>query len=151
MFHRDSSHSTLARELLCALLLRSLQRSLLDRIVCRLVRPELEVFRAVSRLADLPRHPWHTQTIEHSDVIREHLRFVVATCAEFFKKRQLAGCLCIFQGNGAFDPELFNAAVGMEGHEIERFASPVLWDVRIWKLVASSCCGVSLRCMLSIA
>jgi hypothetical protein len=39
----------------------------------------------------------------------------------------------------------------MECHEIERFASPVLWDVRVWKLVASSCCGVSLRCMLSIA
>jgi len=154
MFHHDCSRlNTLAREFLCALLFSSLQRSLLDRIIRRLVRPELEVFRAISRLADLPRHPWHAQTIEYSDVICQHLRFVVATCAKFFEKRQLVGGLGMFQGNGAFRPEFFDTAVGVKGHEIERFASPVLWDVGVRELVASSCWvgGVSLRCVLSIA
>lgn len=136
----DPSHSnTLAIELLCALLLPSLQHSLLDRIVCRLVRPEFEVFCAVSRLTDLPRHPWHSQTVEHSDMICQHLRFVVATRAKFFEKSQLAGCLSMFQGNGAFGPEFFDATVRVKGHEIECFASPVFRDVGIRKFIASSC------------
>lgn len=135
----DSSHSNaLIRELLCALLLSSLQRSLLDSIICRLVRPEFEVLRAVSRLTDLPRHPWHAQTIEYSDMICEYLRLVLATCAKFFEKRQLAGGLSMFQGDWAFGPEFFNATVGVKGHEIKRLASPVFWDVGVRELVASA-------------
>jgi hypothetical protein len=140
IFLRDSSHSNaLSRKLLRALLLSSLQRSLLHRIICRLIRPELEVFRTISRLTNLPGHPWHTQTIEHSDVICEHLRFVFATCAEFLEKCQFVGCLSTFQSNGAFGPEFFDATVGVQSDEIECFASPVFRDVGVREFVASSC------------
>lgn len=106
--------------------------------VCLLVCPELKVARPIPRLADLPRHPRHAKVIEDLDVGRDLVRLCLTRCPKLFKQCQLVCLERTLQCDWAFVSELVYAAVRMQVHNVEGRTGPVLWDVRVWELVASA-------------
>lgn len=48
--------------------------------------------------------------------------------------------------NRSFGLELFDTAVGVDVDDVKGIASPVLGDVRVWKLIASACAFALANC-----
>ena len=125
-------------ETLSALFLPCLQSSLPHDLIRLLIRPKLEIIRAVPWLANLPRHPRNPQIIEHINVVLQSLRFTLTGSAKLLEKDELFRLQRMLQSNWAFGPELFYAAVRVDVDKVEGVAGPVLRDVGVGELVAAA-------------
>jgi hypothetical protein len=110
---------------LSSLQLARLFRALLHDIVRLLIRPKLKVSLPISGFADLPRHPRNSEVIEHSNVVGDLLRLLLAGGAEFLEQHELVSFEGVLKRNGALRAELFDAAVGVHVDNIESIAGPI--------------------------
>jgi hypothetical protein len=128
-------------EPLSTLLPSRLQCPLLHNLIGLLIRPKLEIVRAIPRLADLPWHPRDSQAIENINMVLESLCFVHARSAKLLECHELPRFQRMLQSDGALGAELFDAAVRVDVDEIEGVAGPVLRDVGVGEFIASAWCS----------
>ena len=103
--------------------------SLLHDTIGRFVCPELKVSSSLSRLIDLPNHPWYFETIENVNVLADNSRLVRTCGTELFEENKLIGRFGVLKRDGRFVAELINAVVGVDVDKIKRRAVPVLGDI----------------------
>lgn len=133
------SSKSLDRPRLRSALCQSIIRAILNDIIGRLIGPKLIIIRLVSRLADLPGHPRHAETIKYINMLSDGGRLTTPSSTKLLKEHELVGTLGVLERNWALVLEFVDATVGVNGDKVQGLAGPVLRDIRVGKLITTTC------------